>query len=70
MKDYGYGCSVLVKDTEGKELICTLDSICSLDECNEVVCTLEGNREIPIKFEELSARERSSCRRSVSVMGA
>ena len=65
MNDYGYGCSVLVKDNEGKGLICTLDSICSLDECNEVISTLDSNRKIPTKIEELSAHERSSCRSSV-----
>jgi len=67
---YGYGCSILINDNEGNELVCTLDSYCTLDECNEVVCTLDGNRKVPRKLEELSERERSSCRRSISVLGA
>jgi len=66
----GFGCSIWVNDKEGKEYICTLDSLCSLDACNEVVFTLDSNREIPNKLDELSAHERSSCRASVSVFGA
>ena len=57
-----HGCSVLVKDNIGDKFICTLDSLCSLDRCNEVVSTLDSNRKIPNKLEELSAPERSSCR--------
>jgi len=60
-----YGCSVWVKDNAGNALLCTLDSICSLDECNRVVGTLENNRKIPSNFEELSEHERRSCRSSV-----
>jgi len=59
MSDYGYGCSVLVEDNEGKKLIRALDSICSLDECNEVI----SNRKIPIKVGELQ-------RMSEAVVGA
>ena len=65
----GFGCSVWVNDKEGREDICTLDSLCSLDECNEVVSTLDSNRKIPNKLEELSAHERLSCRNSVAVIG-
>ena len=65
-----YGCSVLVKDNIGNEFICDLDSLCSLDECNEVVSTLDNKRKVPAKMEELSTRERRSCRSSVSVIGA
>jgi hypothetical protein len=71
MDGYGFEYSVLVNDAEGKEFVCTLDdSVCTFDERNEFVCTLDSNREIPTRFEELSARERSSCRSSVSVIGA
>ena len=66
----GSGCSVWVNDKEGKEFICTLDSMCSLDECNEVISTLDSNRKIPNKFEELSEHERASCRSSASIFGA
>ena len=70
MNGYGFGYSVWVNDNEGKEFICTLDnSVCTLDERNEVVCTLDSNRKIPHKIEELSMRERSSCRNSISVIG-
>ncbi len=57
-----HGCLVLVKDNIGDKFICTLDSLCSLDGCNEVVSTLDGNRKIPNKIDELSAHERRSCR--------
>lgn len=57
-----HGCSVVVKDNLGDKFICTLDSLCSLDECKEVVTTLDGNRKMPTKLEELSAHERRSCR--------
>ena len=70
MNKYGYGYSILINDKEGKEFICALESVCTLDERNEVVCTLDSNRQIPNKLEELSERERSSCLRSVSVLGA
>ena len=70
MDGYGYGCSVLVNDNVGNEFVCTLDSICSLDECNEVVCTMDSNRNVPRKFDELSERERSTCRSSILVLGA
>ena len=58
----GHGCLVLVKDTIGDKFICTLDSLCSLDKCKEVVSTLDSQRKIPTKIEELSAHERRSCR--------
>lgn len=58
----GHGCSILVKDNLGDKFICTLDSLCSLDECKGVVSTLDGNRKVPDKIEELSAHERRSCR--------
>jgi|GEM_PF-1580908 len=71
MNGYGFGYSVLVSDNEGNEFVCTLDnSICTLDERNEFVCTLDSNRKIPNKLEELTEHERSSCRNSVSVIGA
>jgi hypothetical protein len=47
----GHGCLVLVKDNIGDKFICTLDSLCSLDGCNEIVSTLDGNRKIPNKLE-------------------
>jgi len=66
-----YGCSVLVNDNEGNQVFCTLeDIVCSLSERNEVICTIDINRKIPDKFEELSEYERSTCRSSVSVFGA
>jgi hypothetical protein len=61
MNDYGYGCSVLVKDDVGSEFICTLDSFCSSGEYNDVVCTLDSNRKIPVNIGELSEHERNSC---------
>lgn len=71
MKGYGFGYTFLVNDNEGREFICTLDnSVCTLDERNEVVCTLESTRKIPTKFEELSETERSTCRSSISIPGA
>lgn len=54
MKDHG--CSILVKDNLGDKFICTLD------ECKDTVSTLDSNREVPTKIEELSAHERRSCR--------
>jgi len=57
----GHGCKVLVKDSIGDRFICTLDSLCSLNKCKEVVSTLDSQR-IPTKIEELSAHERRSCR--------
>ena len=65
----GYGCTVWVNDNEGKEFICTLDSMCTLDECNEFIGTLDSDRKIPKKLEELTEHERSSCRSSVAVFG-
>ena len=70
MNGYGFGYTVLVTNDEGKEFVCTLDSVCTLDERNEVVCTLDSNRKIPRKIDELSEFERNSCRNSVSVFGA
>lgn len=70
MNGYGFGLTVLVNDTEGKEFVCALESVCTLDERNEVVCTLDSNRKIPTKIEELSERERSSCQGSISIFGA
>ena len=64
------GCAVLINDNDGNEFICTLDSLCSLDECNEVVSTLESDRKIPRNLEELSEHERHSCRSSILVLGA
>ena len=58
----GHGCSVLVKDNLGDKFICTLDSLCSLDKCKDVVSTLDGNRKVPNKTEDLSVHERGSCR--------
>ena len=58
----GHKCLVLVKDNSGDKFICSLDSLCSLDKCKEVVSTLNINRKIPTKMEELSAHERRSCR--------
>jgi len=58
----GRGCLVLVKDSMGDKFICTLDSLCSLDKCKEAVSTLDSQRTIPTKIEELSAHERRSCR--------
>ena len=58
----GHGCLVLVKDNAGDKFICALDSLCSLDKCKEVVSTLDSNRKIPNKIDELSAHERRSCR--------
>lgn len=69
MNEYD-GCSILINDEAGNEFICTLDSMCSLDECKEVVCTLDSNRELPKRLEELSEHERSSCRSSILVLGA
>jgi len=60
----------MVKDSAGMEYICTLDSVCSLDECNEVICTLDTTRKMPTTLEELSVAERSSCRNAISVIGA
>jgi len=57
-----HGCSILVKDNLGDKFVCTLDSLCSLDECKDVVSTLDSNRKVPTKIEELSAHERRSCR--------
>ena len=36
MNGYGYGYSVWINANEGKGFICTLDSVCILDEHNEV----------------------------------
>ena len=58
----GHGCSILVKDDLGDKFICTLDSLCSVDECKDVVSTLDSNRKVPTKIEDLSAHERRSCR--------
>jgi len=58
----GHGCLVMVKDTLGDKFICTLDSLCSLDKCNDVVSTLDGHRKVPTTIEELSAHERRTCR--------
>lgn len=69
--EYGYAMhDVLINDEAGNEFICTLDSCCSLGESNEVVCTLDSNRKMPHYLAELSARERSSCRSSILVLGA
>lgn len=57
-----HGCSILVKDNLGDKFICTLDSLCSLDKCKDVVSTLDGKRKVPTKVEDLSAHERRSCR--------
>lgn len=57
-----HGCLVLVKDNLGDKFICKLDSLCSLDKCKDVVSTLDGNRKVPTKIEDLSAHERGSCR--------
>jgi len=56
-----HGCSVLVKDNLEGKFICTLDTLCSLDKCKNVVSTLNGKRKVPTKIEELSAQERRSC---------
>ena len=58
----GHGCKVLVKDSIGDKFICALDSLCSLDKCKGVVSTLDSQRKIPTKIEELSTHERRSCR--------
>jgi len=55
-------CLVLVKDNLGDKFICKLDGFCSLDKCKDVVFTLDGNRKVPTKTEDLSAHERRSCR--------
>jgi hypothetical protein len=52
---------IWVKDNEGKEYLCTLNS-----ECNE---TLNEDRELPRKFEELSMCERVSCRDVEEALG-
>ena len=52
---------VWVKDIKGKEYLCTLNS-----ERNE---TLNDDQEFPHKFEELSTRERVSCRDVEEVLG-
>ena len=52
---------VWVKDKEGKDFLCTLNS-----ECNE---TLNDTRGIPHKLEELSRCERVSCRAVDEVLG-
>lgn len=66
----GHGCSILVKDKLGDKFICTLDSLCSLDECKDAVSTLDGKRKVPTKIEELSAHERRSCRDFGPTVGA
>lgn len=71
MEGYGFGYTFLVDDEEGREFICTLDnSVCTLDERNEVVCTLDSTRKIPTKYAELSERERYTCRNIASTPGA
>lgn len=63
-----YGCSVLVKDNTGNEFICEFDSLCSLDEHGDVLSTMDSNRQVPTRMEELSEYERRSCRSSVLVL--
>jgi hypothetical protein len=48
---------IVVKDEEGRNLICKLDH-----ECSESVCGLNDNGEITRKFKDLSEHERSSCK--------
>ena len=52
---------VWVKDKEGKDFICILNS-----ECNEA---LNGNRKLPHSLEELSMCERVGCREVEEVLG-
>lgn len=52
---------VWVKDTEGSDYLCTLNS-----ECNE---TFNDNRKIPHTLEDLSTCERVSCRNVEEALG-
>ena len=59
-----YGGLFWVKDKEGRDFACTLDS-----ECNDTLERLDSSREIPQKLEELSACERVSCRDVNEILG-
>jgi len=48
---------IVVRDEEGRSLICKLDH-----ECSESVCRLDDYRENPRKFKDLSEHERNSCK--------
>jgi hypothetical protein len=48
----------VIRNEDGKNLICTLDH-----KCSEFICKLDKNRKTPNTFMELSNPERSSCKR-------